>query len=421
MEDNKTQIKQGITAHVIKTNSFKTDLIAVFLTTKLSREDVTKNGIIPMILRKGSKNLDNIEKINKSLEEMYGAEFNCGIDKTGDNQVLKFYLEIIDNKYLPRQEDLLNKGINTLFELVFAPTIENSAFKAEYIETEKQKLRIIIEGKKDNKAKYAYLRCQEEMYKDKPFGLFKYGYIEDIEEVTPENLYEYYKKLLAESKIDIFVSGNVEETKVAEIIKNNGNINELKEREAIYEKTNNTVEKKEAKEIIEKADVTQGNLILGLSIEEESKKEKYVAVVYNSILGGSATSKMFQIVREKHSLAYTAASNYLRHKNSLFIRCGIEIENYEKTLNLIKEQIEDMKNGNFTDEDIENGKNGIISMIKSIPDEQDTGITYYLGQELSEYKMTFEEYEKEIKAVTKQEIIDFANKINIDTIYFLKN
>ena len=421
MEYKKKEIKKGINLHSIKTDSFKTDLITVFITTPLTKENVTKNAILPMILRKGSKSLDNIEKINKALEEMYGAEFNCGIDKTGDNQVLKFYLEIIDNNYLPIKEDLLSKGINTLLEIVFEPVTENNAFKEEYIKSEKQKLQILLEGKKDNKTKYAYLRCQEEMYKGKPFGLYKYGYVEDIEKIDKENLYEYYKKLLTECKIDIFVSGNIKEEKIEEIIKNNANIQKLNERNPIYETKNNKEEQRDEKEIIEKADVTQGNLILGLSISEESKKEKYVAIVYNSILGGSATSKMFQIVREKHSLAYTAASSYLRHKNSIFIRCGIEIDNYQKTLNLIKEQIEDMKNGNFTEENIENGKKGIISMIKSIPDEQDTGITYYLGQELSEYKMTFEEYEKEIEAVTKEEIIDFAKKVSINTIYFLRN
>ena len=421
MEYKKKEIKKGINLHSIKTDSFKTDLITVFITTPLTKENVTKNAILPMILRKGSKSLDNIEKINKALEKMYGAEFNCGIDKTGDNQVLKFYLEIIDNNYLPIKEDLLSKGINTLLEIVFEPVTENNAFKEEYIKSEKQKLQILLEGKKDNKTKYAYLRCQEEMYKGKPFGLYKYGYVEDIEKIDKENLYEYYKKLLTECKIDIFVSGNIKEEKIEEIIKNNANIQKLNERNPIYETKNNKEEQRDEKEIIEKADVTQGNLILGLSISEESKKEKYIAIVYNSILGGSATSKMFQIVREKHSLAYTAASSYLRHKNSIFIRCGIEIDNYQKTLNLIKEQIEDMKNGNFTEENIENGKKGIISMIKSIPDEQDTGITYYLGQELSEYKMTFEEYEKEIEAVTKEEIIDFAKKVSINTIYFLRN
>ena len=421
MEYKKQEIKKGINVHLIKTDNFKTDLMAVFLTTKLTRENVTKNAMIPMVLRKGSKNLENIEQINKHLEEMYGADFNCGVDKTGDNQVMKFYLETIDNEFLPTEEDLLSKGINTLLELTFNPKIENNAFDEEFINTEKEKLKIIIEGRKDSKAKYAYTRCQEEMYKDKPYGLFQYGYIEDIDKIDASNLYEYYKKLISECKIDIFVSGNIDDNKVFEDIKNNENIKKLNEREPQYEQKNTPLEAKEEREIEEKADVTQGNLILGLRIDEESMKEKYVAVVYNAILGGSATSKMFQIVREKHSLAYTAASSFIRHKNSIFIRCGIEIDNYQKALDLIREQIEDMKKGNFTDEDIENGRAGIISMIKGIPDEQDTGITYYLGQELSEFKMSFEEYEKEIKAVTKDEIVEFAKKVSIDTIYFLRN
>lgn len=421
MEDKKIEIKKGITTHIIKTNSFKTDLIAVFLTTKLTRENVTKNAMIPMILRKGSKRLENIEEINKDLEEMYGAGFDCGIDKTGDNQVLKFYLETIDNKYLPQDEDLVTRGINTLLEIVFDPKLENNAFKREYIETEKEKLKIIIEGKKDNKAQYANLRCQEEMYKGTPFGLYKYGYIEDIEGINQENLYKHYKNLLSKCKIDIFVSGDVDEEKIFEKVKANVNIQKLNEREPEYNKKNAPFEKHEEQKITETADVTQGNLVLGLRVDEDTKEEKYAAIVYNAILGGSATSKMFQIVREKHSLAYTASSNYLRHKNSIFIRCGIEINNFEKTLNLIREQIEDMKKGKFTEEDIKNAKTGIVSVIRSIPDEQDTGVTYYLGQELSENKMTFEEYESSVIKVTKEDIINFAKKVSIDTIYFLRN
>lgn len=356
MKDIKEEIKKGVTVHTIKTESFKTDLIAVFLTTKLTREDVTKNAMIPMVLRKGSSNLENIEEINKKLEEMYGAGFDCGIDKTGDNQVLKFYFEIIDEKYLPEKENLVEEGIQTLLELVFDPKTQNSAFDKEYIKSEKEKLKIIIEGKKDNKAQYANLRCQEEMYKGTPFGLYKYGYIEDIDAIDENNLYRYYKKLISGCKIDIFVSGDVDKTKIVDILKQNENIQKLNEREPNYNKKNAAFEKHKEREIIEKLEVTQGNLVLGLSIDESSKKERYAAIVYNAILGGTATSKMFQIVREKHSLAYTASSNYLRHKNSIFIRCGIEIDNYEKTLKLIKEQIEDMKNGNFTDEDIENAK-----------------------------------------------------------------
>ena len=262
MEDNKKEIKSGITIHTIPTNSFKTDLLSVFLTAKLSRENVTKNAIIPMILRKGSSKLENSLEINKHLEEMYGAAFDCGIDKTGDNQVMKFYLETINGKYLP-------EGINTLLDIAFSPKVENNAFKKEYVDSEKDKLKILLEGKKDNKAQYALLRCQEEMYKDTPFGLYKYGYIEDIEGINEKNIYEYYEELISKCKIDIFVSGNVDEEKIANIIYKNPNIQKLNEREPEYNQKNAEFNKHQEREIVEKADVTQGNLILGLSIRRK--------------------------------------------------------------------------------------------------------------------------------------------------------
>lgn len=144
-------------------------------------------------------------------------------------------------------------------------------------------------------------------------------------------------------------------------------------------------------------------------------------MIYNSILGGSANSKLFQNVREKASLAYTASSSYYRLKNNIFINCGIEIENYEKALEIIKKQIEDMKNGDFTDEEIENAKKGIIAAIKTIDDEQDTEITYFFGQELSNVKNSLEEYIKKIQSVNRESILNIANKVSINTIYFLKN
>ena len=151
----------------------------------------------------------------------------------------------------------------------------------------------------------------------------------------------------------------------------------------------------------------------------KNEEQKYDALLYNAILGGSASSKMFQEVREKASLAYTASSSYVRYKSNIFIRCGIEIKNYKKAIEIIKKQLEDMKNGIFTDEDIENAKKGIISSIKSIDDEQDTEITYFFGQELTNNKITLEEYIKKIQNISKENIIKIANDAQINTIYFL--
>ncbi len=420
MNCNQEKIREGITLHTIKTEKFKTNLLAVYLTTPLKRETVTLNALIPAILKRGSKNIKTSDEISKKLEEMYGASFDCGIDKIGDNQVLKFYLESINNEFLPINENLLKESIDKLLEIVFNPLLENNKFKEEYINSEKENLKQIIEGKIDNKAQYAFTRCIEEMYKNKPYGLYKYGYVEDLENINAENLYNQYQQLIKNCKIDIFISGNINE-KILEIVKENENIKKMNERQAQYIISGEKLdEQNEIKTIEDRLEISQGKLVIGLNINEDTKQSRYIATVYNAIFGGIPTSKMFQNVREKASLAYSASSSYLKHKNNIFIRCGIEVENYEKAVELIKQQLEEMKNGNFTEEEINSAKTNITATIKSIPDEQDTEITYYFGQELSEIKMAFEEYESNINSVTKQNIIDFASKVKINTIYFLR-
>ncbi len=421
MQYKENEIKKGIKLHEIQTDKFKTNLIAVFLSMPITKENVTKNSLISAVLRRGSKNMPTLAQISQEMEEMYGASFDCGLDKTGDNHILKFYIESINDKFLPQKdENMLKTSIEKLLEIVFNPLVENGAFKEEYVKQEKENIKRIIEGKPDNKARYAFDRCIEEMYKDQPYGLYKYGYIEDLNLITAQNLYEYYKKMISECKIDIFVSGDIDD--VSQIVEQNENIQKLQKREPNYKI--NKVESKEVvqeKEVKEEMDVTQGKITIGLDLNLDNEEQKYDAMVYNAILGGTANSKMFQEVREKASLAYSAGSSYIRYKSNIFIKCGIEIKNYEKAMEIIRKQLEDMKNGVFSDEDIENAKKGIVSGIKSIDDEQDTEITYFFGQELTDTKTSIEQYIEKIQKVTKQDIIKVANSISVNTVYFLKD
>ena len=418
------EIKQGIKTHFIKTNKFKTNLFAIFLSVPLDRSTITTNALIPAVLRMGTAKLKTQEDISIELENMYGATLDGGVEKTGDNQIIKFYLETLNDKFLPEQENLSQKSLELMLDVVFNPLIEDGKFKKEHVDSEKKTIQRLIEGKIDNKDMYAYTRCVEEMYKDKPYGLYKYGYIEDLENINEENLYEAYKNLINEAKIDIFVSGDFENDDIIKSIKENANIVNLIEREDKHNINNEETEKKEKvdiNEISESKDVTQGKLVMGLDIDFYEPDSKYAMCIYNVILGESATSKMFQNVREKAGLAYSARSTYVRQKNNIFVRAGIEIENYEKALEIIKEQLEDMKNGNFTDEDIENAKKYMIAGIKTVQDEQDSEITYYMGQELSGKLLRFEEYMDKINNVTREQIEEIANKININTVYFLRD
>lgn len=412
-----TDIKEGIRLHKIKTNKYKTNLMSVFLTSKLSRDDITKKALILTVLRRGTNNLKTQEEISKKLEELYGASFDCGIDKLGDKHVLKFYVESLNEQYLYQKEDILSQSLNILFDIVFNPLLENGVFKQEYIDEEKQNLRIIIEGQKDNKAAYATQRCIEEMYKEKPYGLYKYGYVEDLEKIDSKNLYEAYLDLIKTCKIDIFVSGDFDEKTLEEKVKSNQQISKLEPRKVEYldeeSESSNTQEENVVRENMQ---ISQGKLNIGLDVLSDNKS---AVSVYNAILGGGANSKLFQNVREKASLAYSAGSIYIKPKSKIIIKTGIEHKNYDKALQIIKEQIDDMKNGKFSDEDIQHAKELIIASFKSMQDEQDSEISFYFGREIQKESKDIDKQIKEVSEVTKQNIVDVANKIKINTIFFL--
>lgn len=420
MDYKKNQIKEGINLHVIQTEKFKTNIISIFLTLPLTRENITKEALISAVLRRGNMHYNTSEQMSIALEEMYGAGFDCGIEKMGDTHVLKFYIETVNEEFLPTREDILKNGVNMLCDIVFNPLVINGAFKDDYVEMEKNNLKQIIERKIDNKGRYALERCIEEMYKNKPYGLYKYGYVEDLSNINSQNLYETYIETIKNAKIDIFVSGKIENENVKNIFLQNEQINKLDNRQIDFIKDNKIQEMQTPDEITEELDITQGKLVMGLTMKEESLEDKYVAIVYNTILGGGANSKLFQNVREKASLAYSAGSNYVRQKGNIFIRLGIETSNYDKAKEIIMKQLEDMKNGEFSEEDLNNAKTTIIATIDFIPDEQDTQISYYFGQEFIGKIISIDEYKQKIQNITKDQVVELAKNIQLHTTYFLK-
>lgn len=423
MGEKQFEIKKGIKVHLLKNNIFKTNLICIMLTVPIKRENVTLKALIPFLLKRGTNNLKEQSEISKKLEEMYGASYDCGIDKIGDNQALKFYIETINDNYSLKPENLLKQSMDLLLEIVFNPLMEDGVFKSDFLETEKENLRKVIDSKIDNKDYFAFNNCIETMYGESGFGLYKYGYSQDIENISIENISNYYNTLVKEAKIDIYVSGNFEEENIKSIILENENIQKLNDRKENFIINNSSTESKEnvenIKEIKQKMNINQGKLVIGLDILLNKKDMQYAGIVYNSILGDGASSFLFQNVREKAGLAYTAKSQFNRMKSNIFIRCGIEIKNYDKAIQIIKEQLDNIKNGDFTNEDLKNAKMYIISGIKGIETEQDTEIIFYIGQEISRIRNNIEEYIEKINNVKREDIIEIANNIQINTIYFL--
>ena len=392
----------------LQSNKFKTNLVALFITVPLTKENCTKNALLTSVLRRGTNNLKTQEEIAKRLEELYGAGFNCGVDKLGNYHVLKFYLETLENTYTLNNENLLQEGVNLLLDIVFNPFVENNGFNKLYVDQEKLNLQRLIESRKDNKALYAKERCLENMFADESYSLYKYGSVEDLANINEINLYAYYKELLKDCKIDLYITGNnIDNIKVPEIPSKN-----------LPQIPNVHIAPSKPNVVNEIQDVTQGKLIIGLDVDD---KNKTAVSMYNTILGGGANSKLFQNVREKASLAYSAGSSYIRRKNVILIQTGIEIENYDKALKIVEEQLEDMKNGKISDGEFNSAKQLIVSSIELIEESKEDMITFYFDQNLFEEHLNVTEYKEMIKKVTKDDVIKVAKKVKEDTIYFLTN
>lgn len=401
----------------IKSKKFVTNAIAIYLTTKLDKETITMNALIPEILKRGTENYKTQLDISKKLEDMYGAVFNFSREKVGNFFVMKFYISTLENRYLPEEKNLAQEGINLLADIVFNPLKEDGVFNAKYVEQEKENRKKEIESRKDDKDAYAYSRALEELMGDDPYGSFIYGDIEHLEKIDNKNLYEYYQKLLKECKIDVFVDGfDVDEITLPETMKEYGNPEFKQLSDEVKNKLLNEVQ--EPKKVIDKLDVTQGKIDIGLRVSDE---DKYAILVYNQILGGDANSKLFQNVREKNGLAYTVRSTYSKYNNFIMIRTGIQLENFDKCLKVIEEQLADLQNGKITEKEITDAKECIFAALREVDESQLATINFEFSRLTLADGDSIEEKEKKIKTVTIDDVIRVAKGVSANLIYYLTN
>ena len=230
--------------------------------------------------------------------------------------------------------------------------------------------------------------------------------------------------LLKTAEIDIYCSGKINEPAIAErynIIFGKINRNYIDDREEKKYLISESLDDN-SKDVFENQKVTQGKIVLGYNLKSENLKDDfYKMTVYSAILGGTASSKLFCNVREKKSLAYTISSQYIKHKGAMFVAAGIELENFEIAKESILKEINDMKIGEITDEEIHDAKVNLITRFKSFNDSQPALIGWAVGQEILDGDMDLDVVINKIDAITKEDVLDVANRLNLAITYYLKS
>ncbi|MBW4828916.1 MAG: insulinase family protein [Clostridiaceae bacterium] len=418
ISNERLNIGNGINLNLIKTDKFKSNLVSLYMEMPLNRDMVTQNALIPLVLKRGTNKYNTTLEVERKLEELYGGQLSLNINKKGERHVLRFTIESPKGFYVD-DEEYFYEVISFLKEIVYNPYVDDGGFKKEYVDQEKENLKRMIEGKINDKRSYAMTRCIEEMCKNEKYSIYEYGYVKDLDFIDNKNLYEHYKSILENSPIEIFYIGNYD-NKMIDHIKNTFKIDRENITKIPREKITDAVQTKNM--VYEDMQINQGKLVIGYRTGIPYEDNLYKALLVSSeILGGGPNSKLFRTVREKESLAYYINSKIYKYKSIMIIDAGIDFDKFEKTLEITRNQIDELKEGIFTDDDIEIAKKAIVTSLKSVTDSNYLISEFFLSQVLSNDNRSVDEMIEDILNVNREDIIEVANKINVDTIYFLKN
>lgn len=412
------QEENGVKFHMLPNKKHKTVTFAVKFSAPLEKDTITKRALLPYILKQGTKSFPSRKELQEELAELYGSVLSINGTKKGENHILTFYLEVPNEKFLPDTNSLIERAIQLLHEIVSEPNQENNAFQPRVFEREKEILRQNIRSVKDDKASYASMRLIDEMCSGEAYRTHVYGYEEDLNRFTNEQLFSYYDKLRQTDKMDIYVSGDFDAEKMTALLKshfkrNTGSDNDSFEAAAPLKEI-------KPKEVVEEDQLQQAKLHIGYRTNILFRDDQYAALqVFNGLFGGFPSSKLFINVREKNSLAYYAASRLESHKGLLLVMSGIAPEDYEKALVIIREQMGLMKKGDFTNNELEETKLLIINQFKETMDHAHGMIELMYQQEIGKKQMSVDQLFQAIEAVTKEQVVDVADQIQEDTVYLL--
>ncbi|WP_285766652.1 pitrilysin family protein [Peribacillus sp. SI8-4] len=409
--------KSGYKLHVVRTDKYKTNTLVLKLKAPLTKEKVTYRALVPYVLQSNTSKYPTTPELRSYLDELYGASFYVDVAKKGEYQIVSFTIDIVNEKFLSDSAPLLEKAFDLLSEVIFHPKKNGEAFDPKTVSNEIRSLKQRLQSISDDKMRYSATRLVEEMCKAEPYALEASGNLEDLETITPESLFSYYQKMLAEDEIDLYVIGDIVESEVEALAEKYVS---LKDREPVRLPRNTGKEVGKEKEVIENSDVKQGKLNIGYRTHVAYGDPDYYALqLFNGIFGGFSHSKLFINVREKASLAYYAASRLESHKGLLMVMAGIENVNYKQALEIIHAQMNEMKQGNFSEAELEQTKAVVKNQLLETIDVSRGLVEILYHNVISGQNISLDDWFAETERTTKEEIVAVGKKIQLDTIYFL--
>lgn len=422
METVRTEIIPGVWLTALRNDKFKTGCMSINLLTQLDRENAALNAVTAYVLRRGTRYHPDMESIASELDELYGTGIEPIVRKIGEIQCIGFYSSFPDDKYLPAGSSVFEQTANLICEMLLSPNTKGGLFLPKYVESEKEKLLETIRSRVNNKRSYAIFRLLEQMCCYEDYSVSRFGTEDAAEGIYYQKLTKHYRNLIATSPVEIFYCGSMDGEKVAQILADalcgmpRGEINY----EIGTDIRMNTVEES-VRMFEDEMSVTQGKLCMGFRLGDCMDEPDFASIyVFNAVYGGSVTSKLFMNVRERLSLCYYASSMVDTHKGLMLVSSGVDFDKVEQAKAEILAQLDAVKNGDITDDELEAAKRCVASDLRGCLDSQGELEGFYLANTIEGLDFTPDELAALVDDVSREDVIKIAESVVLDAIYFLR-
>ena len=422
MEFNRTELMPGVFLSHLRSDKFKTACMSVTLLTQLRRETAAMNAVIPFVLRRGTTRYGDMEQLSRRMDELYGAAVEPVVRRIGEIQCIGFYGSFPEPDYLPGGEALLGDTCALMAQLLLDPVTRGGLLLPQYVDSEREKLLDIIRSRMNDKRSYALTRCIEEMCCYEDFAVSRFGSESEAENIHYKKLTRHYRELIQTCPVEIFYCGKTDFKAVSAAMRDA--FSAMPRGEIDYDIGTdlrmNAVED-HVRFVEEEMDVTQGKLVLGFRLGECMEEPDIPALyVFNAVYGSGATSKLFMNVREKLSLCYYASSAVYLHKGIMLVSSGIEFDKLNAARDEILAQLDSVRRGEITDDELRSAKKSVASDLRAVQDSLGELEGFYLSQALDGLDYGPAELAALAEDVTKEDVQAIAESIECDLIYFLK-
>ncbi len=413
----KTYNCNSFNVHTIKTDKFKTCHMEVIFRDIADKDTIGDYSFLADILSESSKKYPKKKDLITKFEELYRTFIYASTIRIGNSLELHFSLDFIDPMYIP-EKNYTEEVIKTLFELVDNPNVTNDEFDLKTFNIVKERLKREITSLKDNPMKQSIREAIKTMNSDTPTSYEILGTLETLEKITPSSLYETYKNLRKNFKVDIFLIGNLDMDDTVSLIKKY-----FKNRYIVTKDIFTYVDNKCRKPVTRSMTSNNGqaNLVVIFNLVNLTDLEKNIIfLIFNYIYGnGGLTCKLYKSIREKYTLCYAISSMYLKQDRLLLLHISLENDNVKKAVSLAKKDLKSMQNGDFTTEDVNDAINNMIMSLEMSKDSNVAIMHNYIFHEFENLPLLDERIEL-FKKVTKEDVINVSKKIKLNTVFTLE-